>query len=115
MTLTFAAQRLARQKSILIATVLLGACAPSGEEVQAEFDAEVASSRACQTEADCTVISPGCPLGCWVVISASARTRLEQKARELIEDYESDGARCDYECIEAPAVACLEGQCTAAE
>jgi hypothetical protein len=114
-TLLFAARRLARQRAIFIATFLLSACAPSDEEVQAEFEAEVASSRACQTETDCTVISPGCPLGCWVVINASARTRLEQKARELIEDYESGGARCDYECTEAPALACLAGLCTAAE
>lgn len=115
MTLTLAAQCLARQKAILIATVLLGACAPSMEEVQAEFNAEVASARACQTETDCTLISPGCPLDCWVAISSSARTRLEQKARELIEDYESGGAQCDYECIEAPTVACLDGLCTAVE
>lgn len=115
MTFIFAMRLSARQRAIFAATFVLGACAPSEEEVQAEFDAEVASSRACQTEADCTLISPGCPLGCWVVVSASARGRVEQKARELVEDYESGGAHCEYQCPEAPGVACLAGQCSAAE
>jgi hypothetical protein len=98
-----------------LALLLLGGCAPSAEEIQEEFDAEVARSRACEQVSDCVVISPGCPLGCWVVVSAAAQDRVSRKARELIEDYESGGAACDYGCTEAPAVACLAGACSAAE
>jgi hypothetical protein len=98
-----------------LALLLFGGCAPSEEEIQEEFEAEVAGSRACEQASDCVAISPGCPLGCWVVVSTTARDRVTRKARELIEDYESGGSACDYGCIEAPAVACSAGACSAAE
>ena len=101
--------------SALAFLLLFGACAPSKAEIQEEFDAEVAGSRACEEASDCVAVSPGCPLGCWVVVSTAARDRVTRKARELIEEYESGGAACDYECTEAPAVACSAGACSAAE
>lgn len=91
------------------------ACAPSEKEVQVEFDAEVARSNACQVAEDCVVVSPGCPLGCWVVVNAQHRGRVERKAQELISDYESAGAACDYGCTEAPAPACVNAKCAAAQ
>jgi hypothetical protein len=49
------------------------------------------------------------------VISAASRDRVAGRARELIDEYESGGAACDYECTEAPAVACSAGICSAVE
>ena len=95
--------------------LLVFACSPSEDEIREEFDAEVAASRACEQQSDCVVLSPGCPLGCWVVVSTAARERVARKARELIEDYESGGATCEYDCTEAPAVACSAGVCSAIE
>lgn len=101
--------------SALAFLLLLGACAPSEDEIQEEFDAEVAGARACEQASDCVAVVPGCPLGCWVVVSKAAQARIERKARELIEEYESGGAACDYECTQAPAVACSAGLCSAAQ
>jgi hypothetical protein len=101
--------------SALAFFLLLGACAPSEEEIQEEFDAEVAGARACEQASDCVAVSPGCPLGCWVVVSTATQDRVKRKASELIEEYESGGAACDYECTEAPAVACSAGACSAAK
>lgn len=93
----------------------VAACSPSEDEVQREFDVEVQRSNGCEEASECVVASAGCPLGCWVLVNAKFQARVEAKANELIEDYESGGARCDYECTEAPEIACTAGKCAAAE
>lgn len=95
--------------------LLVVGCAPSEEDVQKEFDAEVQRSNGCDSASECVVASAGCPLGCWVLVNAKFQARVEAKARELIEDYESGGARCDYECAEAPVIACSASKCAPAE
>ena len=95
--------------------LLVASCAPSDDEVQKEFDVEVQRSNGCSEAAECIVVSAGCPLGCWVLVNAKFQARVEAKARELIDDYESGGARCDYECTEAPPIACSAGKCAPAE
>ena len=89
------------------------ACAPSVEEVRREFRAEVERSNTCRVDSDCVVMNPGCPLGCHAAVPVSQRARLEEKARELIEDYDAGGPSCQYECAEAPSVACVDNACMA--
>lgn len=95
----------------LVLALTSGGCAPSDEEVQREFESEVQRVNVCESSSECVALSPGCPLGCWVAVPEKERDHLERKARELIDDYESGGASCDYECTEAPAVVCRDGKC----
>lgn len=94
---------------------LVAACAPSEEDIKHDFDVEVQRSNGCTEASECVVVSPGCPLGCWVLVNAEHQARVEAKARELIEDYESNGASCDFECTSAPEIACTAGKCAPVE
>ena len=91
---------------------LLCCSSPSADEVKDEFDRYVADRADCTTADDCTVVAADCPLGCWVAVRADRTGEVEEKAEELVDDYESGGARCDYECAAAPAVACTASVCT---
>ncbi len=86
-------------------------CVPSEEEIQEEFDAFTASRRGCEQDTDCTVVSPGCPLGCYEVVAKEHAAAVEKKAHELIADYERRGQTCDYSCTEPPEPRCNDGQC----
>jgi len=101
--------------TLLTTLVVVLGCAPSEEEIKEEFAAEVERSNDCSADSECVTATAGCPLGCWVVVNAEFKARVEQKARELVEDYESGGQGCDYECAEQPTVACVNGECAAAE
>jgi hypothetical protein len=90
-------------------------CAPSEEEVQREFEDFVETRQACAEDSNCAVVSPGCPLGCFVFVEQSQVSAVEQKARELIDEYESGGRRCDYGCVAAGEPVCREGRCTGSE
>jgi hypothetical protein len=90
----------------------LGGCAPSEEEVMAEFDEFLATRVACDAVDDCVLVFPGCPLGCAVGVNRGAAGEVEQKAEELIADYESGGRSCDYECLQLEP-ACEAGRCEA--
>lgn len=94
---------------IVLACCLVG-CAPSEEEIQAEFDEFVATRRACSVDDDCVLAATGCPLGCGTAVNRRHEGEVEAKARELIDDYESFGRACEYDCI-ASVAACIEGRC----
>ena len=89
-------------------------CAPSEEEIQEEFDAFVAERNHCAAASECTLISPGCPLGCGVGVRVDQAAEVQAKADELVEDWESGGRSCDYECLML-TVDCLDGRCEAVE
>jgi hypothetical protein len=91
--------------------VAAAGCAPGEEEIQQKWDDFVADHNACSAAADCTLIFPGCPLGCFVAVSADSKSEAELEASELIEAYESGGRGCDYDCLAAGPVACVEGRC----
>ena len=90
--------------------LFLTACAPSEDEIRAEFEEFVSPRKACTTNDDCVLAATGCPLGCGTAVNREQQAAVEAKARELIEDYESGGAACDYQCIALEA-ACVEGRC----
>ncbi|MES1204891.1 MAG: hypothetical protein ABUS79_03045 [Pseudomonadota bacterium] len=85
--------------------------APSEDEVRADFDAYVRTANSCQIVSDCTVVSPGCPLGCQVAVAKARQADVERKARELIDDYESGGRACAYGCADLGSLACTAGHC----
>ncbi len=95
---------------VLPVACFLFACAPSEEEVQAEFKEFVSTKKACSIDDDCVIAATGCPLGCGTAVNKKHQREVEAKADELIEDYESNGRSCDYECVGSVAV-CAEGRC----
>lgn len=99
-----------------VATALV-ACSstPRSEaELKAELTTFVADKRACAVDADCVLASTGCPLGCGTAVAAAHRAAVEAKARELIAEYQSDGQRCDYDCVPVDA-RCVSSLCTAVQ
>lgn len=104
--------------SLVAAMVLLSglfcvACGPpSEEEIQQEFDEFVAERNHCSAATECTLVYPGCPLGCAVGVRTEFAGEVNDKADELIEDYESGGQACAYDCM-ATTADCVEGRCEA--
>jgi hypothetical protein len=95
----------------LVGGVLAGCLAPSEEAVQEEFEAFVAERNHCQADSECTMVAPGCPLGCGTFVNVEHRAAVQAKARELVDDYESGGRRCDYGCGEAGMPVCRDARC----
>ena len=95
------------RKEVAAAALALwvGAFAPSG--ALALGDTSVGAS-------DCGIARVDCPLGCFVAVRADRVTSVERKARELIEDYESGGRSCAYDCVEPGALECVRERCTTA-
>ncbi|WP_437307122.1 hypothetical protein [Sorangium sp. So ce388] len=97
---------------VLLFIGLAGAsCAKSEEEIREEFDVIVADSNACNDVSECVYASPGCPLGCWVAVNSAKKAYVEEQARALIEDFESGGRSCQYECAVQGPIECTEGRC----
>ena len=93
------------------AAVLLAACGPSEEEIRADFAAFVDSANRCEIAADCALVYPGCPLGCYAAVRADRAEEATRYAAELISDYESGGASCQYDCVEPPRLTCVQLRC----
>lgn len=87
------------------------ACGPSAQEIQSQFQERVDQSQACETASDCSLIYPGCPLGCYVAVRADLADELSAYAAQLISDYESGGVSCAYGCAEPGELVCSESAC----
>jgi hypothetical protein len=96
---------------LLLALPILAACGRSEDDIRAEWDETVAAANACQSAADCALVSPGCPLGCFAAVNTAKKAEVEAKAAELIDDYESGGAACAYDCIAPGPLECASGKC----
>ncbi|MCC6645651.1 MAG: hypothetical protein IT374_08790 [Polyangiaceae bacterium] len=100
----------------LAAAMLLAAACGAGPrteaELKADLDAFVATRRACAADTDCVLASTSCPLGCGVAVSRAEQRAVEEKARELVAEYESRGRSCAYECVPVEA-RCQSGLCAA--
>jgi hypothetical protein len=75
----------------------------------AAFEAFVAAHQECETVADCTLIMPGCPLGCYVAVDAASAAEAEQVALAA----RAEGPACVYRCALPPALACEDSRCVA--
>lgn len=100
-------------RSIALLVIGLGcaSCGRSEEDVQQEFTEFVAESNACQKASECVLVGPGCPLGCFVAVNSEKKAEVEAKARELVEDYESVGQSCAYDCAAPGPIECVAGHC----
>jgi len=86
-------------------------CAPSEEEIKSEFEAYVNGANACSEASECAAASADCPLGCQVAVRRDRVASVERKARELIEDFESGGQSCAYDCAPEKPLECVGGRC----
>ena len=106
--------RVSAARALAVALVL-GACSSSPrseEDLKADFSSFVADKQACMADSDCTLASTGCPLGCATAVAKPFKDAVERRARELVSEYESNGRRCDYDCV-APDLRCEASRCTA--
>src|SRR4051794_12059116 len=94
-------------------SLCVGSCLgrPTADEARAEFQSFVETVNQCQVVTDCVVVAPGCPLACTVAVRLDQKKATEQKARELIGEYERGGRSCAYDCAPAGPLACLAGRC----
>jgi|GEM_PF-1543996 hypothetical protein len=96
----------------LVLCLALGVgCAPSEQEIRKEFEEFVTRHNACERDEDCTLITPGCPLGCWTPLRKDAADEGARLADELIDDYESAGRACEYDCVSACGARCTDKVC----
>ena len=96
----------------LVLILLAGGCiGRSAEDVREEFDSFVAERNACSSTAECKMVFPDCPLGCFAYVNARFAVEVDAKAKELVAAYERGGTNCVYDCIQAPPPACTNGRC----
>ena len=100
---------------LLLSVFCIALTGCSAEAIQREFDDFLEDNRSCATPDDCTVIFPGCPLGCFEVVSSDAAQQARDRAAALIRRYEAPGRSCDYDCIETPPVDCVAQTCVFVE
>ena len=96
------------------ATVVSCSSQRSADEVAAEFEAFVEDNNSCAADDECVIVSADCPVGCWVVVNETRVEATQAKARELVEEYESGGRACYYDCAVPGTPRCEDGHCTEA-
>jgi hypothetical protein len=98
-------------RPVAIVAVLMASCAPSEAELRSQFDAVLQSANRCQSSAECVLIDLDCPLGCRAAVRADRANAVRKQAHELIDDYESGGRMCAYECTAPGTPSCEDGRC----
>jgi hypothetical protein len=92
--------------------VSAGGCqARSEESLRNEFTAYVSGATQCVRASDCTIVSPGCPLGCEVAVRVDREAAVMAKAQSLIQEYQSHGMACAYDCAGPVQPACDQNRC----
>ena len=82
------------------------------EAIRKEFEAYVETVNTCAADSECTVIFPGCPLGCFVAVPEARRKEIEAKAQSMLTEFNGGGTACVYNCAANSPAACTERRCT---
>jgi hypothetical protein len=99
--------------AFVLLTVWAGGCQGRSEEsVRNEFTTYVSGANQCVRTSDCTIVSPGCPLGCEVAVRADREAAVMAKAQALIQEYQSGGMGCAYNCGGPAQPVCEQNRCT---
>ncbi|HEY8926236.1 MAG TPA: hypothetical protein VIU64_17760 [Polyangia bacterium] len=85
----------------------------SEESVRSEFEAYVKGASACTAASECAIAGAGCPLGCFAAVRSDRVADVEEKARQLVSEYERGGKGCAYDCAGPGPLRCIEGHCNA--
>lgn len=105
-------------RAALASVLLVPGCflfAPSEEDVKNDFAVIVDEANHCSADDQCALVSVGCPLPCWTSVRKDRAAEVERKGRELVEDFESGGARCAHDCAPPRTPVCRNGRCGVAE
>lgn len=87
------------------------ACASLGE-VQGEWQAYLGGLPGCETDDDCVVVAPSCPLECYSGVPVDFEDEADERAAELVDRYRTVLRPCTDECSPRPAAACNDaGRC----
>jgi len=98
--------------AFVLLMVSAGGCQGRSEEsVRNEFTAYVSGANQCVRGSDCTIVSPGCPLGCQVAVRVDQEAAVMAKARSLIQEYQSGGMACSYSCAGQVQPVCDQNRC----
>jgi len=65
----------------------------------------------CDVDADCAIIEPGCPLGCYASVPLDSRSEAEPVAADLVDQYRTGLRPCTYECGPRPMGICDDKRC----
>ena len=97
---------------LLFSAILICSCTTgiSEEEAIQQFEEALIGKQFCETDENCTIVSPGCPLGCNVSVNTNYLAELRIIATDLVDKYNSGGQTCDYGCLVAYPV-CVIDRC----
>ena len=87
---------------------------PEPGSIQEQYAAFVAERNACASDAECVLVSPGCPLGCGTGVRPEHAEAVSKKATALIAEAEQGGAACTYKCAFL-VPKCTDGRCAAVQ
>ena len=91
---------------------LLLSCGRSTEEIRSEWQELVKVSNYCESDSDCTFMTPGCPLGCSALTNSAEKNKLETKAKELREEIQANTSMsCNYSCVLPENIRCEDRIC----
>ena len=96
--------------TLLLTAAVLFASGCSMEQIDAEWDTWVDGHNQCEQTADCALVYPGCPLGCYAGVAAEYEDEAARLADDLINRWSMGTRNCDYDCISAE-VECVEERC----
>jgi hypothetical protein len=100
---------------LALALVVASGCGGRSEQsVRDEFATFVAGANQCTASSDCTIVAPGCPLGCQVAVRIDRADAVAAKARDLIHQYESGRMGCSYSCVGGASAICEQNRCALA-
>jgi len=82
------------------------------EALRKGFEGYVETVNACDSDIECTVIFPDCPLGCFVAVPESRRAEVEAKARSMLTEFGGGRTVCAYNCAASSPATCTDRRCT---
>jgi hypothetical protein len=98
--------------AFVLLMVSAGGCQGRSEEsLRNEFTTYVSGANQCVRTSDCTIVSPGCPLGCEVAVRVDREAAVMAKAQALIQEYQSGGMGCSYSCGGPAQPVCEQNRC----
>lgn len=75
-------------------------------EVQNDWRTYLEQTGTCSVDADCAVIAPGCPLGCYAGVPQGFQAEALGVAAELADRYQQGLRPCEYRCGPEPFATC---------
>jgi hypothetical protein len=99
--------------TVALSAAAVVACDPPYEAVEETFVAAVEEASGCGVDAECVVVYPGCPLGCYVAVHRDDEASIKSLADALVGEFRRRGGNCSYDCVGHEPPRCIKGRCVA--